>query len=141
MRVGEPGEDSSPSDHNTVRGLGQHVTDTINGLRCPVDPNARGDELDTLTEPTLIEWLENGAVAGITLKETTKGFRVLVTVLWDESKTFVLITQRTKQPKEWSSLNRLVQHMSRFPSLPQLKLEVRSQRSAAKKTTRRKASA
>lgn len=141
MRVGEPGNDSPPPDHITVRVMGKHVTDTINGLKFPVDPNARGDALDTLTEPTLIEWLENGAVAGITLKETTKGFRVLVTVLWDENKQFVLITQRTKQPKEWSSLNRLVQHMSRFPSLPQLKLEVRSQRRAAKNTTRTRTSA
>lgn len=109
-------------------------------LDCSAEiPIARGDEVDTITELTLAEFIANGAVAGITIKETTEGFQVLVTVLWDESKELMLITQRTKQPKLWSSLNRLVQHLGRYPNLPTVKLEVRTNNAARKQTQRKKA--
>lgn len=83
--------------------------------------------MDTITESTLAEFIDNGAVAGITIKETSEGFRVLVSVQWDAEKQLVLITQRTRKPQQWSNLDRLVRHLTkRFPNLPTLKLEART---------------
>lgn len=90
--------------------------------------------MDMITEPTLAEFIKNGAIDGIVVKETKGGgFQVLVTLSWDTSKQLVLITQRTKEPKTWSSLNRLVQHLGRYPNLPTIKLEVRSSDAATQK--------
>lgn len=100
-------------------------------------PIARGDEVDTITEPTLSEYIANGAVKGIRLKETSTGFQVLVTVMWDDSKELVVITQRTKKPRVWSSLDRLVKHLGIYPNLPPIELKMRTANAAGK--TRKKA--
>lgn len=98
-----------------------------------------GGKVDMITEPTFAEFIKNGAIDGIIVKETKGGFQVLVTLLWDTSKQLVLITQRTKEPKTWSSLNRLVQHLSRYPNLPTIKLEVRSSDAATAKQRKKPA--
>ncbi|CAD7741282.1 hypothetical protein LMG31884_47510 (plasmid) [Xanthomonas hydrangeae] len=97
-------------------------------LDCRELPPRPGDELTPkpITEPLLASWIENGAVTGITIKETTEGFKVLVSVTWDRQSIYELQTQRSNKPKLWSSLNRLVQQLSRYPSLPPVKLEVRT---------------
>lgn len=112
--------------------------DHASHLDCLTDvPTARGDEVDTITEPTLTQFIENGAVAGITIRETAAGFQVFVKVHWDESLELAVITQRTNVPKVWASLNRLVQHLGRWPNLPTIKLEVRT-RDAARKRAKKK---
>lgn len=100
-----------------------------------------GDELTLkpITEPLLASWIENGAVAGITIKETREGFKVLVSVTWDRRSVYELQTQRSNKPKLWSSLNRLVQQLSRYPSLPPVKLEVRTIKNAKASATKRAA--
>lgn len=97
-------------------------------LNCTELPPRPGDELSLkpITEPLLASWIENGAVTGITIKETPEGFKVLVSVTWDRQSVYELQTQRSNKPKLWSSLNRLVQQLSRYPSLPPVKLEVRT---------------
>jgi len=124
-----------------VQATGEEDANFASPLHClAVNPTARGDEVDTITEPTLAEFIENGAISGITLKETPDGFQVWVSVHWDKKKEFILITQRTKQPKLWSSLSRLVESLSRYPNLPTIKLEVRTAKHApaARKSTKKK---
>ena len=90
-----------------------------------------------ITEPLLISYMDHGAVTGITIKETDEGFKVLVSVTFDDQAVYELQTQRSNKPKLWSSLNRLVQQLGRYPSLPPIKLEVRTTKRETVKAKKR----
>lgn len=124
------------------QGAGQGSALAADGtsLNClAVLSTAKGYDVKTITPRTLTEFLENGAVTGITIKETAEGsFKVLVSVTIDKDQAWVLSTQRTQEPRFWSSLNRLVEYLSRLPNIPAIKLEVRTA-NAARKSARKKA--
>lgn len=91
--------------------------------------------MDAITERTLVEFIENGAVESITIREASEGFEVLVSFQWDSQKQARVVTARNREPKIWSSLTRLVQHLSHFENLPPIKLEVKATKHAGKKST------
>lgn len=93
--------------------------------------------MEAITESALAEFVANGAVKSITIRETPDGFETLVHMIWDESRATRVVIQKTKKPKYWSSLDRLVQHLSRLEPLPEIKVEVTRATQHAKARTGR----
>lgn len=80
-----------------------------------------GAEVDTITEPNLAEQFKEKAVKTVVIDQVAGGYEVQVTLNWRASGTPLRVTtQRTKQPKTWSNLERLAQHLRNYPNLPPL---------------------
>jgi len=69
--------------------------------------------MNTIIEETLKENLEKGSVTMITLTQEPDGrYSITVCLSWS-SEEYQLVTTKKKQPKYWSSLDRLVRHFNR----------------------------
>ncbi len=95
--------------------------------------------MDAITESMLAELIANGAVGGITIRAVPGGYETIVTMIWDESKQARVVTYRTREPKVWASLDRLVAFLTQL-NPPPIKLDMVSGKHAAKKRKRRASS-
>ena len=101
-------------------------------LDCPVVDRDLGDRgVETVTESALAEFIANGAVESITIRETPDGYETLVAMIWAPEKQARIVTQKTRETKYWSSLDRLVQHLSRLGP-PLIKIDTTAKHGAAK---------
>jgi len=94
--------------------------------------------VDTITESALAEFVANGAVESITIRGTPDGYETLVAMIWDPSKLVRVVMKKSPEPKLWSSLDRLVRHLSRLQPSPVIKVEMEPAKHAAGKQKRDK---